>query len=112
MKKISFLFIFCLLLCGCGSKYQVSELTPTMLSGLEEVKGSIKKTENDSCGEYIQIIFDYQNGTIKGEANVVLKNIEKNKIINFEEMASGISDIGNEWLNYKLKFKKVECWPY
>lgn len=112
MKKISFLFIFCLLLCGCGSKYQVSELTPSTLSGLAEVKGSIKKIKNDSCEKYIQIIFDYQNGSIKGEANIVLENIEKDKIVNFEKMVSGISDTGDEWLNYKLKFKRVECWPY
>ena len=110
MKKIIFVFVFCILLCGCGAKYQVSELEPTTLSKLEFVKGSIKKIEDHSCDNYIQINFEYRNGTITGDAYIILENIEKDKIVNFEEIAYGVSDIETDWSNYKLKFKNVECW--
>ena len=112
MKKIIFIFALCMLLCGCGSKYQVSELEPTLFSkyyGMPQVKGTIKQIGDNSCDEVI-ITFEFSNGSIKDEGFTIVNNVEKNKLISFEETAYGASEIESEWLKYKLKVKNVECY--
>ncbi len=111
MKKILFTILCCICLCGCGSKYQVSELEPTLSADLPHVRGNIKKISDDSCNE-IKVIFEYKNGSIKDEGYIILKNLEKDKIVSFNEWTVGVSNVGTKWLDYKLKFKKIECWPY
>lgn len=114
MKKISFIILCCLCLCGCNNKmngYQLSELSAEPLydenSNLYEIIGSIKNISNDKCNDEnneIMLIIELSNGDIKDENVLVITSPKKGEIDNFREVLS------TKLKNFKIKIKKITCW--
>jgi hypothetical protein len=107
MKKILFIAICCLMLCGCSKEFQVSELIPNTDIGIAHLKGTLKNISNTDCDK-VQINVEFSSGTIKENGWIFVEAPEKTKTVSFNEILFGASDINNIE-NYKIKFKNIEC---
>ena len=112
MKKIFFLIVCCLFLCGCDKNngYQVSELTPNTDVGLSHLKGTIKNVSNDNCKK-VKINVTFSSGTIVDDGWIVVDSPDIGKTTNFNESFYGAPDT-DDIENYKIELKSIECWDF
>lgn len=111
MKKILFILIYCLCLCGCEKSingYQFSELSYEKWDGVSEayrINGSIKNISNNICeGKKLSVKIELKSGSIKDTTYIYIFNPSIGEIESFEDI------IFTDLTNFQIKIKEVDCW--
>lgn len=111
MKKILFVVLCCLCLCGCEKSingYQFSELSYEKWDGVSKayrINGSIKNISNNICdGKELSVEIELKSGSIKETTYIDISNPSIGEIESFEDI------VFTDLTNFQIKIKKVNCW--
>ena len=109
MRKILLLVICCIMLCGCGKKFEVSNFRWEKIGGLYHSVGSVKNSSNEKCN-HIHIKLVYKNGELMEEGNCNYSFVlESGEVKNVECLYTGnLSNIQD----YEIIIKNIECQDY
>lgn len=109
MKKLFFIAICCLILCGCEKNegYEVSKLTADSSLGISHIKGTLKNISNNNC-KTVQINVILSSGTITEDGWIWVDSPEIGNSISFNNILYGISN-SLDIEDYDIKLKNIEC---
>lgn len=104
MKKILFIGLCCLCLCGCGNnRYEISQMNWSGYSNW--ITGTIKNNSSKSCNT-LWINLEFQNGALKEDDLCIVYNLSAKETKDFECIYSGdIKDIKS----YAINLKSIKC---
>lgn len=108
MKKLLFIAICCLILCGCENKeYEISKLKADSSLGVHNMKGTLKNISNKTC-KTVQINVILSSGTITEDGWIWVDSPEIGNSISFDDILYGVSNSLNIE-DYDIKLKNIEC---
>lgn len=110
MKKILFMVLCCLFLCGCEKDFQASNFKWEKRGSSSFSLGSIKNNSSEKCN-HLRIELLYTNGDIKENSSCLPLNDEINlgETIDVECIYTGTT---KNITDYDIKVVTVECMDY